>query len=95
MNSPVNPEPQTPEEFLTMLRSEFELPIEIELGSSLCDDARFDSLEILELISYLEWLVDPSGRQLLLEFPILASIADAYSIYVQLHSWVNRPDTPS
>jgi len=75
----------TVEQFLDRVRDEFAIDRNASLGSELIDIG-LDSLAVLELVMFVEGLLETESAPMIVDFPILATLSDAYSLYVRLSS---------
>ncbi len=73
------------EAFCHELKKQFEIEGVVESQVRLHSDLRFDSLEMLTLLMWVEEIAQ-SG-ELLNDFPILETVDDTYKIYLQLEVW--------
>lgn len=78
---------------LSRIASEFQLPPGTEAGSSLADDLGFDSLRLIELVTFVESLAGCSGGDLPDEYPLLTTIVDAIEYYGSLVTGTAHSET--
>ncbi len=64
--------------------SEFGLPPDCSLTGDLIDEGRIDSLQMMELVSFIEELAGLGPGQAPREYPLLATLQDAIDYYKEL-----------
>ncbi|MGH9090704.1 MAG: phosphopantetheine-binding protein [Acidimicrobiales bacterium] len=71
-------------QILSLISEELQLPPGTGAESSLADDLGFDSLRLIELVTFVESLAGCEGRDVPDEYPLLVTVGDAVEYYGSL-----------
>ncbi|MGA8726005.1 MAG: hypothetical protein WB565_13280 [Acidimicrobiales bacterium] len=71
----------TEDEFISSLISEFDIEGVPESSTRFIDQLGFDSVNMLDLVLYVEELAGGAKQRLSSSYPVIASIKDAYIYY--------------
>jgi acyl carrier protein len=74
--------------FLERMCTEFGINPPVSLKSRLAEDLGFDSLNVLELVVWIEETAAGEQLEVLRDYPILMTVADAVSLHRKVLAWV-------
>lgn len=72
--------------FLERVRAEFRLPADVDEGAILSDDLDFDSLRLIELVTFVEEQAGCGGSDVPEEYPLLTTLGDAMAYFDELRA---------
>ncbi len=79
------------EDFFQSVCDQYGIAVEVSTDTRLIGDLNFDSLRIMDLVLMIEHLAvgTSSQTQVLIDYPLLSTMGDAYSLYCLISSWMS------